>query len=173
MRMTRAKSLGCLALACLLHVSPGRAAETLAAPTGKVVLTVGANVTKPNAGKVATFDMAMLEALPQVTMVTHTPWDGSVVVTFKGPLIRDILAAAGASGEKATVTALNDYKVLIPAVDFTKDGVILATRRNGQPMAVRNKGPLWVIYPLSDKPSLDTYETHTKMAWQVKAIDLE
>jgi hypothetical protein len=106
-------------------------------------------------------------------MVTHTPWDGSAVVTFKGPLIRDILAAAGATGTKATVTALNDYKVLIPAADFTKDSVILATRRNGQPMSVRNKGPLWVIYPLADRPDLDTYETHTKMAWQVKAIDLE
>jgi hypothetical protein len=173
MTKTFATFLGGLVLACLLHVPASHATGTPAAPTGKVVLTVGGNVAIPNAGTTATFDMAMLEALPQITMVTHTPWDGSAVVTFKGPLIRDILAAAGATGTKATVTALNDYKVLIPAADFAKDNVILATRRNGQPMSVRNKGPLWVIYPLADKPELDTYRTHTKMAWQVKAIDLK
>lgn len=173
MRRKLARALAGIAIAFLLQVSPSQGGEALAAPTGKVILRVSGHVTKPNAGTAATFDMAMLEALPQVTMVTHTPWDGSVVVTFKGPLIRDILAAAGAAGEKVTVTALNDYKVVIPTADFSNDGVILATRRNGQPMAIRNKGPLWVIYPLADRPDLDTYEIHTKMAWQVKAIEVE
>jgi hypothetical protein len=166
-------SLACVAFLCVLFSPQSRAAEAIAAPKGKVVLTVGGHVTLPNAGKVTTFDMAMLEALPQVTMVTHTPWDGSAVVTFRGPLIRDILAAAGVSGTKATVTALNDYAVNIPASDFDQDGVILATRRNGQPMAIRDKGPLWVIYPLADRPDLDLYGTYAKMAWQVKAIDVE
>ena len=166
-------SVACLALLCLLFSPQSRAAEALAVPSGKVVLTLGGHVTKPNAGKVTTFDMAMLEALPQVTMVTHTPWDGSAVVTFKGPLIRDILAVAGASGAKAKVIALNDYAIVIPVSDFDRDGVILATRRNGQPMAVRDKGPLWVIYPLADRPDLDVYGTYAKMAWQVKAIDVE
>jgi len=173
--MTRylALSVACLAFLFVLFSPQSHATEALAPPKGKVVLTVGGHVTLPNAGTVTTFDMAMLEALPQVTMVTHTPWDGAAVVIFKGPLMRDILAAAGASGAKAKVIAINDYAVAIPTADFDKDGVILATKRNGQPMTVREKGPLWVIYPLADRPDLDIYETHTKMAWQVKAIDLE
>ncbi len=166
-------SIACFAFLCVLSPAQSRATEALAVPTGKVVLTVGGQVTLPNAGKVTTFDMAMLDALPQVTMVTHTPWDGSAVVTFRGPLIRDILAAAGASGTKARVIALNDYAVMIPASDFNEDGVILATKRNGQRMAIRDKGPLWVIYPLADRPDLDVYGTYAKMAWQVKAIDVE
>jgi hypothetical protein len=40
-------------------------------------------------------------------------------------------------------------------------------------MPVRDKGPLWVIYPLDDHPEIDGQETHAKMIWQVRRLDVE
>jgi hypothetical protein len=35
---------------------------------------------------------------------------------------------------------------------------------------VRDKGPLWIIYPQDDFPALNNKESQSKWAWQVKEI---
>jgi hypothetical protein len=157
----------------LLAAPPARAGEALAAPAGRIVLTVTGLVAKPNKGKDATFDMAMLEGMPQRGIVTRTPWTGPDPVTFRGPLLRDVFAAAGVSGTEATAVALNDYKSALPVADASAIDVIVALTLDGKPMSVREKGPLWIIYPLSDKPEIDNPATHAKMAWQLKEIEIK
>jgi hypothetical protein len=166
--------LGALLLAAftLGAAAPAHAAEPLPQPSGRVVLTVSGTVANPNAGSVAVFDLAMLEALPQHDVVTRTPWTGGEPVVFRGPLARDVLAAAGATGSVLIAIALNDYRSTLPVADLAADDVIIATRRGGETMSVRDKGPLWIIYPLTEKPALDTLETHAKMAWQLKEIQV-
>jgi hypothetical protein len=70
--------------------------------------------------------------------------------------MRDLLKKVGASGTEITAVALNDYKVKIPIADFDKVNVILAYRRDGKAMPVRDKGPLWIMYPFDENPSLKT-----------------
>ena len=54
--------------------------------------------------------------------------------------------------------------------DFAKYPVILAYRMNGELLKIRDKGPLWIVYPQDGYPELKTKETQAKWVWQVKEI---
>lgn len=138
-------------------------------PTGKVVLTVSGQIDGAFQGGVAQFDLSMLQALPQHTFSTSTPWDPRPV-KFSGPLLRDVLAAVRASGEQLEAVALNDYKVRLPMADAQTYGVVVAWRLNDQPIPQRTKGPLFLIYPFSMHPELDVPKYHRRSIWQLKAI---
>jgi hypothetical protein len=149
------------------------AAETLALdkPAGAVVLTVSGRVRSPNDGAAAHFDMPMLERLPQASFMTKTPWYAQPR-KFTGPLLRDVLAAAGASGTTLRAIALNDYWVEIPYDDVTRHDVLLARLLDDKPMAVRDKGPLFVIYPFDSRPELKSPIYYTRSAWQLRTIEV-
>lgn len=160
--------LAALALILVLSSSAAAGAAGLPEPEGEVILTVsdGAGET------VARFDRAMLEALPQTTVVTSTDWtDGQPV--FTGPLARDVLAAAGVSGTTVDAGALNDYHVTFPAADFADWDVILAMTMDGTPLSVREKGPIWIVYPRDDNPELANPEVNSRWVWQLQSLTLE
>lgn len=167
--LQRRAVLGLLAAATVASVAH---AASLAAPTGKVILTLRGKITTRNAGNEAQFDLAMLDALPQGRFEGETPWlKGSAV--FTGPLGSAVLDAVGATGTTLQVNALNDYNADVPVVDFRTHAVILATRRDGAVMTIRDKGPIWVIYPMDKEPSLRVETIYTRSVWQVKAIDVQ
>jgi hypothetical protein len=143
----------------------GHARTPPASPTGPVVLTVG---------KGATFDMATLARMKQHTIRTATPWYDRTR-EFTGPLLRDVLSAAGVPADvrgMARFVALNDYRVEIPLEDAREHDVIVARLLDGQPMSVRQKGPLFVMYPFDDKPALRSAVNFGRCVWQLKAIEL-
>jgi hypothetical protein len=76
----------------------------------------------------------------------------------------------GAKGTTVTAVALNDYVSTIPMADFDKFNVILAMKRDGNYMEVREKGPLFVIYPYDTVPELQTQTYYTRSAWQVAKL---
>jgi hypothetical protein len=155
-----------------LLISTAAIADGLAAPTGEVVLHVTGKITKTNNGDAADFDMAMLEALTGRTTTTATPWYDAKK-TFTGPLGSALLEAVGASGTTLKVLALNDYASEIPVSDFTQYPVILATKLDGEPMSVRDKGPIFVIYPFDEMPDLNNETYYSRSAWQVKSIEVD
>lgn len=141
-------------------------------PTGRVVLTVTGAIDCTNApdGR-AEFDRETLGALGLSELTTRTPWtDGEV--TFEGVLARDLMAAVGARGTTARAVALNDYEADIPLADFERYPVLLAMRADGEPLRVRDKGPLWVIYPWSRHPELGDADTRGKSVWQLELLDV-
>jgi hypothetical protein len=147
-------------------------AVSLEAPAGPVVLTVTGRLTQANSGQQALFDMKMLEKLPQHSFSTQTPWYPKPV-TFTGPLLRDVLAAVGAKGSKIVAVALNDYKTEIPFDDVTKHDVIVARLMNDRPMPVREKGPLFIVYPFSAKPELRAEIYYNRAAWQLARLQVQ
>ena len=161
-------------LGLLAAVATGRAtaAETIAAPTGKVILTVTGKIGHRNSDSGMAFDLAMLDTLPQGRFDGETPWTKGRNV-FTGPLGSAVLDAAGVAGGNLRVNALNDYNADVPASDFRTYAVILATRHDGAVMSIRDKGPLWVIYPMDKDASLRTETTYTRSVWQVKSIDVQ
>ncbi len=169
-QMRLQRRFACLALVAGLLCATAHA--QLAPPKGPVVLTVSGNITQTNQGKNAVFDMAMLEALQQRTTRTATPWHAGVV-EFKGPLGRALMAAVGAKGEQLTIVAHNDYKSKMPVDDLNKHDVIFATRQNGELMTLRNKGPLFVIYPFDEVPALKSEVYFNRSVWQIKSIQVE
>jgi hypothetical protein len=146
-------------------------AQALDAQAGKVVLTVTGNVSRPNANGKADFDMAMLERLPQHTLTIATPWYPEPK-TFTGPLLRDVLAAAGAKGKLLRAVALNDYKTDIPADDADRYDMVVARLLDGKPMLTREKGPLFIVYPFDSYPELRTAQFYGRSAWQLRTLEV-
>lgn len=161
--------LRCAAAIGLLPI--GRA-QALEAPTGTVVLTLTGQLRTPNAGKDARFDMAMLERLPQTSFTTRTPWYAQAR-QFTGPLLRDVLRAAGAHGTTLRARALNDYRVDIPFQDTQRFDIIVARLLDGAPMPVRDRGPLFVIYPFDSQSELRNAIYYTRSAWQLRSIEVQ
>jgi len=158
-------------LSFIMGLGPtGTQAEPLSTPTGAPLLTVTGAITRTNSGDAAVFDLAMLDALPQRTTVTETPWyEGSQ--SFSGPLLSAILDSVGASGATTLkLVALNDYASDLPASDAKDFPVILASRVNGGLMSVRDKGPLFVIYPFDEHPGIYNEIYFGRSVWQVSRM---
>ena len=84
-----------------------------------------------------------------------------------------LLSHVGAEGEEADVLALNNYRTTIPLTDFTTYPVLLALKQDGDYMSVRNKGPLFIIYPFDDFEELRTDLYQSRSAWQVRSITIK
>ncbi|MBP8237555.1 MAG: hypothetical protein KAX63_07550 [Pseudomonas sp.] len=84
-----------------------------------------------------------------------------------------MLAAAGAKGEGITAIALNDYRTEIPFSDALKYDLIVATLMNDQPMPVREKGPLFLVYPFDSKAELQAATFYNRSAWQLRALQIK
>ncbi|MBK8159580.1 MAG: molybdopterin-dependent oxidoreductase [Rhodospirillaceae bacterium] len=133
------------------------------------ILTVDGAISK---GPSVTYTLAELDAMPQTEIKTATPWyDG--VQTFSGPLLSHVLAAVGAQGADITAHALNDYSADLPAADAADFGVILATRINGEVLSIRDKGPIFIVYPYDSDAKLRHDIYYTRSVWQVDQLTLK
>jgi hypothetical protein len=144
-------------------------ASPAAAGGRTVVLTMTGKV---RGGRPVELALADIEQLPISVVRTTTPWhDGPQV--FEGVALGELLRHVGAEGRTLRVTALNDYRTEVPAGDAARHGPILAYRRNGAPMPVRDKGPLFIIYPFDADPALRSEVFFGRSAWQVRSIEIE
>ncbi len=166
----RFKAILFAAIAMLFGSVCGAAAVD--APEGPVLLTISGGIATTNQDGKLLLDEKAFEALPFTTVKTETPWTEGMT-TFEGVSLKALLDLAGAQGKTIHAVALNDYAVDVPAADADNPSVIIAYRMNGERMRVRDKGPLWLIYPLSDTPDLRTEETHSKMIWQIKELVIQ
>jgi hypothetical protein len=117
------------------------------------------------------FTLEELAALPQATILTENEWtDG--LVSYRGPLVRDVLEhLALQDAEMLRFTAANDYYVDIPGSDFRRYNAIIAIEADGKRLSRREKGPLWVMYPISDHDELRTQVYYSRLIWQVVRIE--
>ena len=160
-----------LAVTALVGVAGVRPsfASALAQPQGKVILTMSGKIANTNKDGTAQFDLPMLEQLGMQSFETTTPWyDGKV--KFEGVPMSKLMDFVGANGTGITVKALNDYSTDIPMEDFKKYPAILALKRDGNYMPVRDKGPLFIVYPYDSDPDLKHQRFYSRSAWQVAQI---
>ena len=139
-------------------------AEIFPAPNGKVLLTVSGNITNTNVNDTAQLDMDFIKNLPVHASKTYTSWTEGEV-TFEGFLLSDLIKKLGAKGTSIYATAINDYEIEIPFSDAKQYPVLIAYKKEGEYMTVRNKGPLWVIY-LERTPG-EMRLHNDKMIWQL------
>ena len=142
------------------------------APQGAVILTVSGNIGIKNSADAALFDAALLDALPQHSFVSTTPWLKNPA-TFTGPLLKDVLQALKAQGTTLKALALNDYKIDIPLDDAFKFDVILTRKVDGKVLTVREKGPIFMMYPFERFPHLKTDLYYSRCVWQLKSLRVE
>lgn len=168
--MSKRSCVAYLMSLALLVVMIAPAMAHLPPPQGKVILKVSGNIEHTNVGDEAHFDYDMLMILSPHALDTSTPWtEGSS--HFEGPLVRAVLEAVGARGDKLRITALNDFAADAPVSDFYDYDVILALERDGEPMEIRDFGPIFVLYPFDDYPQQLLTETiRFRSVWQVANI---
>lgn len=118
-----------------------------------------------------TYDLAALEAMEAREFETTTMWT-SGANTFQGVPLHHLLAEAGVTEGSVTATAINHYAVEIPLDEITEDYPIVAYRMDGETMSVRDKGPLWLIYPFDSDPALQTETTYSRSIWQLDRLTI-
>lgn len=169
-------AVGILAAGLLLAVSGSRG---LAADPA--TLTVTGAIDEPNRGpydpfadalfqvlgvefeRAYAFDRAALEALEQHQLTVDYPnWPGPV--TVEGPKLTDVLDAAGATGTRLLVQAVDGYAPEFATAEI--DGFVLALRADGNPLAIGGRGPTWVVFPQGSFAGQDP-DSDSGLAWAV------
>lgn len=138
--------------------------------TARDLLAVS-NATSP-AQAVINITEAELLALPQITVRTRTEFtDG--VIEFIGPLARDALASIEiGTATSVHLVAENDYAIDVPLSDFINYNVILALKADGKRLSLRDKGPIWLMYPLDDHAELQDPSYNIRLIWQLTKMQL-
>ena len=114
----------------------------------------------------------MIEALPLSEVRTRNPWEHGRVA-YQGVLLRDLLRYVKARGKTLEISALNDFHTEISVRDAEKFNILLAYRREGVDLTMRDKGPFFVVFPFSDNSKLETEKRFTQSIWQVSHISVK
>ena len=119
----------------------------------------------------ASLTMTEIEALPAETFTTTTVWtEGDV--KFSGPSLKTILDALEFDGEAAKLFAINDYAINIPVSELEDNFPIVAYKRDGKYMSIRDKGPLWVVYPYDFDESYRSETAYSRSIWQLVKVSV-
>jgi len=161
-------SIGLLTLWLMAHAQQN-ATSQLPPATGNVLLTVTGAIDNFNADARAELDLALLKSLPAVTVETSTPWT-SGKQSFTGVRVDDLLNRLGARSQEFRALALDDYVIDVSDVDFGAHAIIIAYKRNGQYMKLRDLGPLWIIFPIDDHPQFGDPKHLAFSVWQLNAM---
>jgi hypothetical protein len=146
-------------------------AVTLPEVTGPVILTVTGLDPAEYPDGVIKLDVGRLAAIGRDEIVTSTIWtDGPH--RFSGVMLRDLVDYLAIEAGTLRLHALNDYAVEFPTEEATDDAPILAYEMDGLAMSVREKGPIWVLYPFDDGPEYRTDTTFSRSIWQLDRIDV-
>lgn len=162
-------------LLCWLVFHPASAYESLAdeiiqditlpsIPNEKIILTIStANGDKQ-------YTVGDIETLGLKQLKTTTFWHEDDGV-YEGVLLSSLLADAQIDNSAAvSVTALDGYTAVIPHRDWQEWPVIVATRRDGKPLSVRNKGPTRIIYPKDLGGEIANPEMRIRWVWAISKI---
>ncbi len=157
-------------LAGALLILPGFG-QTLSAPVGPTILTVVGLDPALHPGGREEFDLAMLQALPQATIETTSVWtDG--LHRFTGVPLAALAQHLKLTDANLRMHALNDYSVDMPLSETEPEVPILAYEMDGAAMPVRDKGPIWIIYPYDAGAQYRTDTIYTRSVWQLDQIEV-
>ncbi|SEB90304.1 hypothetical protein SAMN05216452_3616 [Nitratireductor aquibiodomus] len=122
--------------------------------------------------KAYTFDWDALAALPQQTIkVNADTEDWPRTLAMEGPLLRDVLATAEASGKTATLYALDGFGFEMGADKMASHDWILAMKVDGKPLGIGGFGPLWLVYDTGGRKAPE--EEERSWVWSVFHIEVE
>lgn len=173
--------LGVLALAFALWFAPRQGPEVpvfvdLPPLSGPVILTVSGAFNRGAGAGAATgtveFDLAMLQALDGTSFSTSSIWTEGVH-EFTGVSLQLLAGYLGLdAGAILRCAAINDYVIDVPVTDAVAGGPIIAYAMDGAAMSVRERGPLWLLYPFDSDPAYKSETIYTRSIWQLDRIEV-
>ncbi|MCO4053704.1 MAG: oxidoreductase [Bosea sp.] len=146
-------------------------ADDLPRPTGDVILSVTGNISRTNAPMRADFDRGMLLALGEQSFTTSHSW-ADKPTTFTGVPVARLLDAVGAQGTKIRAGAVNSYSVELDVAELRRYPVLLAMKADGVELQLRDRGPLWIVYPRDSFRELRDESNNFKWIWQLRSLEL-
>lgn len=186
---TRRALLAGLGSMAFTHAVSGGAvlAEMKSALEGQVVLTIAGDIAHANRGafdavrdgffkyheiefdKAFAFDRAMLEEFP-LKEIRCQPPNYVSSVTFRGPLLRDVLKVLGAESASIKTRALDGFAVDLTSQQLAAQDWILVTQADGRPLGIGAKGPVWLMHTPSSEKVTD--EEEQSWPWAVFYIEV-
>ena len=124
------------------------------------------------------FDYAALLALPAVTIRPTIEYDAQVHA-LRGPLLTDVLLAAGAAAQqplRLTLRAIDGYTVQLAQAQAVRYRYIVATHLDGRPMPLGGLGPLWAVLEADRYPDVKARpltERYAQCPWGLYHIDVQ
>jgi len=92
---------------------------------------------------------------------------------FSGPSLHHVLQQVGADPDFAIdLIAANDYKATLDPDVFSETYPIVANRIDGRPFTIREKGPLWVMFPFDQEDEYKSEVYFGAAVWQLTKIEL-
>ena len=156
-------------LASLRRAAAALLLALTALPGAAAALDLKLELRDGDDGPARLLSLADLDALPQARIKTSTPWTIGVVV-FDGVSGPAIAAMAPKGATEVHAVAHNDYVYTIPLEDFATGEAIIATRRDGATMTLRNKGPYWVMYDFDGMTRGAQTLREPRAVWQLKTL---
>ena len=175
--MDKRHFLGAAAAAAALPALAATKPADCAAPGGPTLLTVTGAIARSNRGpfdpvvdkmmhkqklrfdKAFTFDFAALANMPAHAIRPTLEYDGKAHA-LRGPLLADVLAAAGVQAPQAhqqlklLLRAVDGYAAALTLAEARTRRYIVATHLDGKPMALGGLGPLWALYDADRVPEM-------------------
>ena len=118
-----------------------------------------------------TYDLAALQAMPKSGFETTTMWTEGMQ-SFEGVSLHSLLDMLDVTSGTVLASAVNDYRIEIPIAEITPDAPIIAYMHNREEMSVRDKGPLWIVYPYDSNPKYQSEVVFSRSIWQLNRIEI-
>lgn len=118
-----------------------------------------------------TVDLSDSAALPRSGFRTSTIWTGGAE-RYAGVRLHDLLDWLGVDDGRLTLWAANGYMAEIPVSEVRPGGALLAFERDGARMSLRDKGPVWLLYPFDSAPRFRTEMHYARSVWHLDRIEI-
>jgi hypothetical protein len=91
---------------------------------------------------------------------------------YSGPLVRDVLKQAGATGTTMRIFGLDGYAAEFQLAELEKKDWILALSRGGAPLGLGGLGPVWMMRALAPGEPPETPEQE-QWVWAAYYIEIK
>jgi len=166
-----------LCVVCLLLIAPTLTVATThvmgTSPhteDSEIVLTVTGKHGF-NTDEEAALTFGTIRELPSFSFTTKTPWTEGED-NWEGVRLSVLLAHLGTSSTQFRAWADDGYEATFKGVDIEKYPVILAYKKNGEYLSLRDLGPLWIMFPFDDHSELDELPIYEISVWQLSRIEI-
>jgi hypothetical protein len=141
-------------------------------PSEDTIVTITGKIGTTNVGDAIEMDLKTVESVGLVDYTVTDPFENKKI-TYRGPLMTDLLALWGVPEDATTLhmVALNDYAVDVPLSDLRKYPVIFALQADGVYLPVSTRGPAMLVYPY-DHFEFEPAVYNDYWIWQIKSIEV-
>jgi hypothetical protein len=166
--------IGIITLLSLLYSISASATQSPEPSRGKTLLTLHW-VDAQGTARQTRLNLEDLDALPQSTLTLELSETFGIKGrhSWQGISLQDLLKLIDSKGQSLRLQALNGYYATLPISDVERFNPVLAYRRDGHNLTIREKGPFILIYPFNKFKELGQQIYINRSVWQINEIYIE